>query len=138
MDPIIIKEYREYREAELLALYRSVGWSVYYDRPEMLRQAFLGSLCILGAYAGGELVGLARAVGDGASVVLLQDILVHPAYQRQGVGTRLMGALLARYRHVRQLHLLTDDQPGTVGFYKAVGLTPVEEIHCRAFTRARY
>jgi len=138
MNPVIIKEYRLYREAELLDLYKSVGWSTYYDRPDMLRQAFSHSLCILGAYAGEKLVGLVRAVGDGATIVFLQDILVHPAYQRRRIGTRLIGELLDRYRHVRQLHLLTDDQPGTVGFYKAAGFTPVEDVHFRAFTRLRY
>lgn len=138
MNDIIIKEYRDYREAEVLGLYKSVGWSAYYDHPETLRQAFLGSLYILGAYAGEKLVGLVRTVGDGATIVFLQDILIHPAYQRQGIGTRLIGGLLERYQHVRQLHLLTDDRPGTVGFYKAVGFTPVEDVHCRAFTRLRY
>lgn len=138
MNQIVIREYRTYREAEVLELYKSVGWSAYYDRPDTLRQAFSHSLCILGAYAGEKLVGLVRAVGDGATIVFLQDILVHPAYQRQGIGTQLIGELLDRYRHVRQLHLLTDDQPGTVGFYKAVGFTPVEDVRCRAFTRLRY
>jgi len=28
--------------------------------------------------------------------------------------------------------------PETVGFYKAVGFTPVEHIHAKAFTRLKY
>lgn len=138
MTDIAIKEYENYNETEILELYKSVGWSGYYDHPETLKAAFEGSLCILGAYAGGELVGLCRVVGDGSTVVFLQDILVKPKYQRQGIGRRLIAAVLEKYRHVRQLHLMTDDLPATVGFYKAVGFTPVEEIHCRAFTRLRY
>ena len=135
---IVISEYTLYREEEVLKLYRSVGWSAYYAQPDVLQQAFANSLCILVAFADGELAGLIRAVGDGQTVVFVQDILVAPAYQRKGIGTQLMAQLLERYRHVRQLHLLTDDLPETVAFYKAVGFSSVEELHFRAFTRQRF
>ena len=138
MESIVIREYQDYREAEIINLYRSVGWSAYYDRPETLKAALESSLLVLGAYAEGRLVGLARVVGDGATVVFLQDILVMPAYQRRGIGRRLIADILRRYGHVRQFHLMTDDVPETVGFYQAVGFTPVEKLHCRAFTRTRY
>lgn len=134
----IIREYDGFRQTDVLELYRSVGWSAYYDHPEVLKKAFDNSLCAFAAWDGECLAGLIRAVGDGASVVFVQDILVRPEYQRRGIGTRLIARLLERYEHVRQLHLLTDDRPDTVGFYKAVGFTPVENLHCRAFTRVRY
>ena len=40
----------------------------------MLRKAYKNSLYVLAAYADGKLVGILRAVGDGASVVFLQDL----------------------------------------------------------------
>lgn len=135
---ITIKEYINYEETEILSLYRSVGWGAYYDQPGLLREAFAHSLCVFGAYTGERLVGLARVVGDGITIVFLQDILVAPQFQRKGIGRQLIAQVLNRYRHVRQLHLLTDDLPQTVGFYKAVGFTPVEQIHAQAFTRVRY
>ena len=135
--PVEVKAYTRYCEAEILALYRSVGWSAYYSQPERLWEAFERSLCVFGAWEDGALVGLIRVVGDGETVVFIQDILVNPAYQRRGIGTRLVAAVLERYRHVRQMHLMTDDLPETVGFYKAVGFTPVEKAHFRAFTRLK-
>ncbi len=138
MGKILICEYLDYNECEVLDLYRSVGWSAYYNQPEMLRRGFEGSLCVFAAYDGGSLVGLLRAVGDGQTIVFLQDILVRPDHQRQGIGRDLIARLFQKYQHVRQLHLLTDDLPRTVGFYRAVGFTPAEEIHCRTFTRLRY
>lgn len=137
MEKYAIREYVGYGE-ELLALYESVGWSAYYHQSEVLKAAFAHSLCVFGAYDAGQLVGLVRTVGDGASVVFIQDILVRPEYQRRGIGRRLVAAVMQRFSHVRQIHLLTDDMPQTVGFYKAVGFTPVEELHCRAFSRLRY
>ena len=43
----------------------------------------------------GDVVGMARVVGDGGSVYHVCDMAVHPEHQRQGVGSRLMDALLA-------------------------------------------
>lgn len=138
MERIVIKDYAPYRAPEVLALYQSVGWSAYYSQPDVLEQAFACSLCTLAAFDGERLVGLIRCVGDGHTVVFVQDILVHPQYQRRGIGTMLLGYVKERFSRVRQMHLLTDDLPQTVGFYKAAGFTPVEEVRCRAFTRLRY
>lgn len=138
MEEISVKEYTGYREQEVLALYNSVGWSAYTGRPDVLRKAFAQSLCAFGAYAQGRLVGLIRVVGDGQTIVFIQDILVEPPFQRRGIGRRLIAEVFKRYRHVRQIHLMTDDLPQTVGFYKAVGFSAVEEMHFRAFTRLRY
>ena len=91
-----IRTYDRYDEAEVLALYESVGWTAYTKEPQVLRAGFEGSLFCLAAYEEDQLVGLLRAVGDGQTVVLLQDILVRPDRQRQGVGTKLVRAALDR------------------------------------------
>ena len=138
MKDIQIREMVGYDEGQVCALYESVGWSAYTRDPDSLKKGVMNSLCVLGAYEDEKLVGLIRAVGDAVTIVFIQDILVHPAYQRRGIGRALIARLLERYRNVRQIHLLTDDIPETVGFYKAVGLTPVELIHAKAFTRLKY
>ena len=132
-----IGEYAGYGREELLDLYRQVGWTAYTDRPDTLERAWRNSLLTLGAYAGDKLVGAVRAVGDGESVVFVQDLLVHPAYQRRGIGGALLRAVEARYPRVRQLELLTDDTPDTVAFYRALGFLSAEEWGCRAFLKLR-
>jgi len=42
-----------------------------------------------------EVVGMARVVGDGATVFHVCDVIVHPDHQRRGVGTRLVDAVVA-------------------------------------------
>ena len=138
MDSIVISQLETWQEEPILSLYRSVGWSAYYDHPQRLKRAFENSLRIYAAFHGETLVGLARLVGDGETIVFLQDLLVRPEYQRRGIGRRLIATIFAAYPHVRQIHLLTDDLPDTVGFYRAVGFIPVEQIHARAFTRLKY
>ena len=130
-----ILEYDAYDEREILPLYASVGWTAYTDRPDVLRKGFENSLLCLAAYESDRMIGLVRAVGDGQTVVLVQDILVHPAYQRQGVGTRLMDAMLKRFPNVRQIQLLTDDTPKTVSFYESLGFKSVDAMGCKSYMR---
>ena len=132
---MVIKPYTHYSSEEILPLYAAVGWSNYYEHPEMLEKAFAGSLYILAAYEDEKLVGIIRAVGDGYSILFIQDILVCPEYQRKGIGTALMNALLAQYPHVYQIELATDNTEKTNRFYKSHGFYPLHEIGCCGFLK---
>ncbi|HVP13447.1 MAG TPA: GNAT family N-acetyltransferase [Phycisphaerae bacterium] len=78
---------------EYQMLRREVGW------PEVETAvvgrglaASLYSVCLL---HDGEVVGCGRVVGDGGIYLYIQDIIVLPAYQRQGWGRRIMEAMMA-------------------------------------------
>ncbi len=130
-----IKKIDTYDEAVILPLYASVGWTAYTDTPNALRKGFENSLLALGAYENGQLRGLIRVVGDGHTIVLIQDILVFPKFQRQGIGCKLLLAVLERFAHVRQVQLATDHTPKTIAFYRSVGLREYSEIGCCGFMR---
>ena len=130
-----IIEYRTYREKEILPLYASVGWTAYTDAPDVLHRGFERSLLTLAACEGETLVGLARAVGDGETVVLMQDLLVFPQYQRRGIGTTLMRAMMDRFANVRQFQLLTDNTEKTLAFYRSLGLYDLSSLGCQGFMR---
>ena len=132
---MIIKEYKEYREDEILRLYTEVGWNAYTEKPAVLRRGYEHSLVVLAAYENEELLGIIRAVGDGFTVVFVQDILVFPEKQRQGIGTALMKALLARYPEVRQVELITDNTPQTKAFYQSLGFYEISETGCCGFMK---
>lgn len=119
----------------LYALYDAVGWTNYIERFDRLLAGLQNSLCVLGAFEEDRLVGLIRAVGDGETIVFVQDLLVLPLYQRRGIGSRLLRAVLDRFQSVYQFELLTDDAPSSAAFYRACGLTPADELGCRAFVR---
>ncbi len=53
-------------------------------------RAIDGSLFVGTARVDGQLIGLIRLIGDGAYVLHIADMMVHPAYQRKGVGSRLL------------------------------------------------
>ncbi|MBR3475384.1 MAG: GNAT family N-acetyltransferase [Oscillospiraceae bacterium] len=132
---MVIRDYLDYRESEILGLYSAVGWTAYTRDPESLREGFGRSLLTLAAYEGEELLGLIRVVGDGRTVVLVQDLLVFPQYQRRGVGSALLREVLRRYQRVRQIELVTDDSPQTLAFYKSLGFSPLSELGCVGFLR---
>jgi len=130
-----IRVYTAYHEPEILSLYKSVGWSAYTANPDILRRGFLNSLLVLGAYDGEQLVGIIRCVGDGETIVFVQDLLVLPEYQRTGIGTKLLQAVLGRYAHVRQIELTADQTPETEAFYHSNGFGEMADFGCRSFMR---
>lgn len=124
--------------AEVVSLYDSVGWSVYTGNPRKLDQALRGSSTIVEAREGSRLVGLARVVSDGASICYLQDLLVRPSHQRQGIGRALVHEVMLAYEDVRQKVLITDDERRQKLFYESLGYSDVGEFNdskLRAFVR---
>ena len=132
---MVIKPYSNYSEAEILPLYESVGWVFYCKHPDIVAQAYANSLCILAAYEGEKLVGLIRCVGDGHTILFIQDLLVYPEYQRRGIGTALMKAVLEKYSHVYQIELATDNTAKTIAFYKSFGFHNLSDIGCCGFMK---
>lgn len=94
-------------------------------------------MLVLAAYDGKELLGVIRTVGDGATIVFVQDILVFPDKQRQGIGTALLKEILNRYPDVRQIELATDNTAKTMAFYKSMGFSEMSEIGCCGFMKCQ-
>ena len=130
-DEMELKEI-QYRD-EVVSLYTSVGWHAYTSDLKRLEKGFESSLLKIGAFDNDQLIGLIRVVGDGQTVILIQDVLVHPDYQRQGIGSSLIKEVLQRYDHVRQIQLLTDRTPKTQAFYEALGFVELNEFACSGY-----
>ena len=116
--------------AAVLDLYDSVSWSNYTNRPQQLEQAFHQSLFVMAAYDDEELVGLIRAVGDGLTIIFIQDLLVYPHYQRQGIGRCLLEQTLERFKDVYQIQLATEQSVKNLAFYRELGFRRHEAFDC--------
>jgi len=130
---IEIKEYTSYNPDETFPLYKSVGWTNYTDNPKMLENAYNNSLKSYAAYDNEKLIGIIRIVGDGSSIILIQDILIYPDYQRLGIGTRLIKHILNEFKDVYQIQLVTDNIDKTKAFYKSLGFNELADIGCTGF-----
>ena len=65
---------------------------------EAAERGIPNSLFAVSVRHGAELVAMGRIVGDGGCNYEIVDIAVHPDHQRQGLGTRVMEALMAYLR----------------------------------------
>ena len=130
-----IEEYTEFNMDEIKSLYDAVGWKAYTDNMTRLMKGYKNSLKVLAAFRDDELIGIIRAVGDGLTIVFIQDILVMPNEQRKGVGKSLLRAMIDLYPEVRQIELVTDIDPKTIGFYKSLGFKELSELGCCGFMR---
>ena len=119
---------------EILPLYEAVGWSNYTSNPTMLQNALEHSLFLISARdEDGKLIGFLRAVGDGYSILYIQDIIVLPEYQRQGIGTQLLRQTLEHFKEVYQIILTTDSELKTLAFYESNGFTALSKVGCTSF-----
>ena len=115
---------------DVLHLYQAVGWTNYTHQPQMLEQALSHSLAIYLALDGDAVVGLVRLVGDGFSSVFVQDLIVLPSYQRQGIGSDLMKEALGDYKDAYQVQLATEKTEKTLGLYRSLGFETLSTYDC--------
>ena len=127
---IAIKKQDIVRLEDVLHLYQAVGWTNYTHQPEMLEQALSHSLVIYVALDGDAVVGLIRLVGDGFSSVFVQDLIVLPTYQRQGIGSALMKQALGDFKGAYQVQLVTEQTEKNVGFYRSIGFETLSTYDC--------
>ena len=115
---------------DVLPLYQAVGWTNYTNQPQMLAQALTHSLAIYLARDGEKIVGLVRLIGDGFSSVFVQDLIVLPTYQRQGIGSHLMKKSLADDKVTYQVQLATEQTEKSLEFYRSLGFETLSSFQC--------
>jgi len=103
---------------QLQRLLQTTGWAA--DRTvEEIERLLSGSPLVIGAWDGDRLVGFARALTDGVFRALIDDVVVHPACRRSGIGTELMRRLLERLNGVEEVFLRCGAE--VVPFYERLG-----------------
>ena len=103
---------------EVIELYRANRWSSA-EVPNKLLAGLLNSDALVVAKHRGRLIGLGNAISDGHLVVYYPHLLVHPDYQGQGVGKKIMQLMQTKYHAFHQQMLTADSD--AVAFYQAVG-----------------
>ncbi|ELC8350910.1 GNAT family N-acetyltransferase [Clostridium perfringens] len=135
MKNLVFKEDIILNVKDILYLYNDVGWSSYTKDIDSLIKSIKNSLKVISVWDKDLLVGLIRVVGDGHSIIYIQDILILQKYQNRGIGKRLIEIILDKYKNVRQKVLLTDKEEKNILFYKKVGFSMAEEFGCVSFVK---
>src|SRR5690348_6181098 len=79
---------------EYLALRVAAGLSAM--SPAGAQEGLHASWCAVCVRVAGELIGMGRVAGDGGLFLFVVDIAVAPAWQRRGLGRRIMQALMEK------------------------------------------
>ena len=79
---------------EYLALRVAAGLSAM--SPAGAQEGLHARWCAVCVRVAGELIGMGRVVGDGGLFLFVVDIAVAPAWQRRGLGRRIMQALMEK------------------------------------------
>ncbi len=102
-------------DASAFIVFVNQVWPGNYDEKRM--QAALSKTINITAYDGSQLVGCLRILSDGYCFGTITELLVLPAYQKRGIGSRLLQ--LARSHTPSTLYF--GAQPGTETFYEKNG-----------------
>ena len=103
--------------AELVALYAAAPLG--HKNAVALKTAFGNSMFRCFVREDGKLVGVARAVADGADVAYLCDVALLPSHQGQGLGRQIVQRLLALSHGHKKIILYS--VPGKEAFYRKLG-----------------
>lgn len=109
---------------QVLPLYQANEWSSA-SKPDLLMNALLHSHGLVTAWDGNQLVGLGNALSDGFLVVYYAHLLVHPKYQRKGIGKMIMQKFQEKYGNFHQQILVADGR--AIDFYKKCGFEKAGE-----------
>ncbi|UXU83701.1 GNAT family N-acetyltransferase [Mammaliicoccus sciuri] len=120
---------------DLQKLYLSVGWDVYVKNNEDMTVLLKNACYFVTLWDNDQLVGLTRIISDDHSIAYVQDILIGPDYQGNGIGSKLLNMIKERFNHVRQVVLMTDTSEKTINFYEKNELLSLDKYECTAFMK---
>jgi N-acetylglutamate synthase-like GNAT family acetyltransferase len=82
---------------DFIKLHQTTGWNAKglytYDQ---LYTAICNSWYSISIYHNRKLIGFGRIISDGIYQTLICDVMVHPEYQGQGMGKKIIEALLKK------------------------------------------
>ncbi|GFZ33261.1 hypothetical protein CSC2_37870 [Clostridium zeae] len=117
-------------------IYKKESWNAYLKDDEKLIRAFDNSLYILGAFDECKLIGFIRCVGDGEHILIVQDLIVEPEYQKNGIGTYLFKTIMEKYSKVRMFMVVTDIEDIVDNkFYQSFKLKKLADMNMVGYIR---
>jgi len=100
-----------------------VGWPVN-PSPQRHLELLRGSYAVELALDAGRVIGFATAISDGVISAYIPLLEVLPEYQGQGIGTELMGRLVAQLEGLYMIDLSCDAR--LEGLYEGLGFQPLD------------
>lgn len=123
---VLIEMRRDVDIDAVISLYEDAGWwRDSYDR-SFIAGVLSGSFSFATAYSDGRLIGMGRALSDGASDAYIQDVTVLKEFRGHGIGRRIVFAIIDHLKEHGVDWIALVGEPGTKGFYEKLGF---REMH---------
>ena len=120
MDNVTFSTHKDIEVDQLRQLYLANDWSSGRI-PTALHRALQNSHSVVSAWDEGMLVGVGNAISDGFLVVYYPHLLVHPDYQKKGIGKQIMQKLQQTYEGLHMQMLVSEAD--AIAFYEKCGFT---------------
>lgn len=107
---------------EFFQLYETTGWNTKgkYTGEDLLK-ALGNSWYLVSAYHNKDLIGFGRVISDGVYQTFIGDMIVHPDYQKRGIGSKVMNLLTEKCKECGIKWIQLSCAKGKVNFYKKLG-----------------
>lgn len=112
-------------------LRESVNWKNFSE--EQCKKALSNNLYTVIAVENNKTVGMGRLIGDGMYYIMA-DIVVHPAYQKNGIGSNIANMLIEYVNKETpvggrsSIQLIAEK--GKEAFYEKLGFKLIPHDHC--------
>lgn len=111
-------------KSEIHQLFQTTGWKGIVERSENeMHEAISKSWFAVSAYDGRQLIGFGRVLSDGIFQAFICDLIVHPAYQGQRIGSVILKALLTKCKETHIVSVQLCCAKGKSGFYQKFGFS---------------
>lgn len=113
---------------QIISLYRAERWwTEGPDDPDLVARIISGSHYFIIASMDDQIIGMGRAISDGASDSYLQDITVKESHRGNGIGSRIIELLVKRLNRdgLKWIGLIAER--GSHGFYQRLGFNKMPD-----------
>jgi ribosomal protein S18 acetylase RimI-like enzyme len=103
-------------------LFQTTGWNEEYNFTQQdLENAIKNSWYSNSLYDDDKLIGFGRVIADGVHHAFIVDLIIHPDYQGQGLGSKLLDRLVTKCNDskIRDIQLFAAKDKS--GFYEKFG-----------------
>ena len=126
---IQIKLVDSWPEDDIVDLYKMGGWWKESYDSSLISQMIQGSFvfAVVVDAIKDKTIGMGRVISDGISDAYIQDLIIDPAYRKEGIGKLLVDTLISQCKKKGIIWIGVIAEPGSQHFYHRLGFSEMKD-----------